>query len=293
MTDDELLKSPIIILGAARSGTTFLSQLLGQHPSVAHLIEPRMTWRYGNDRKSDMLQPDDAKPNVIAHIRGRFATFVREQKKTRLVEKSPSNSLRPAFVHKVFPDAKFIHIIRNGYDACLATEDFWDKHAIGISNVAKGRLRQRIQELGPLRLPYYLPEFIRRVTPRPLHKILGPNQWGPRLPGMSAMLRELGPVAVSCLQWRLCVELSCNFGRSLPQNQYFEIKLEEISRHSIEKLLVFCNLEQSPDVQKYIEENFDQNRVGARTRNASIQDIDEVKPWIQSTLKWLDYLDTE
>jgi hypothetical protein len=203
MTDDQLLKKPIIILGAPRSGTTLLSKVLGQHRDVAHLIEPRMTWRYGNDQKSDMLRPEDARPKVIAHIRKRFADFVRKSGKSRLVEKTPSNSLRPAFVNKVFPDAKFVHIIRNGYDSCLATEDFWDKHATGVSNVAPGRLSQRLHELGPWRLPYYLPEFARPAAPGPVRKLLGPNLWGPRLPGHRQLLRELGATAVACLQWRL------------------------------------------------------------------------------------------
>jgi len=289
MTDDELLKKPIIILGAPRTGTTLLSKILGQHRDVAHLIEPRMTWRYGNDRKSDMLQPEDATPRVIAHIRKSFAAYVRAQGKTRLVEKTPSNSLRPAFVQRVFPDAKFVHTIRNGYDACLATEDFWDKHTSGISNVAEGRLMQRLKELGPWRLPYYLPEFARRIAPGPFKKLLGQNQWGPRLPGMAAMLRDLGPLAVSCLQWRTCVEVSCHFGRVLPEDRYFEFKLEHVSRSVIDGLLRFCDLSPDSTVQEYIEETFDANRVSARTRNAKAKQILVARPWVESTSQWLGY----
>jgi hypothetical protein len=196
--EDQLLKDPIIILGAPRSGTTILSQILGQHPDVALLIEPRFTWRYGNDRKSDMLQPDDARPEVIRHIRRRFAKFVKDQGKTRLVEKTPSNSLRPEFVNRVFPDAKFIHIIRNGYDACLAGEDFWDKHSTGLTKIAEGRLLQRLNELNVKRLQYYFPEFLRRALPKPLGRFLGPNPWGPRLPGHRQMLSELGATFVAC-----------------------------------------------------------------------------------------------
>lgn len=289
MTDDELLQSPIIILGAARSGTTLLSKVLGQHRDVAHLVEPRMTWRYGNDRKSDMLRPEDATPRVITHIRKRFAQYMRQQGKTRLVEKSPNNSLRPAFVQRVFPDAKFVHIIRNGYDACLSTEDFWDKHAIGISNVTSGRLTQRLKELGPWRLPYYLPEFARRIAPGPIKTLLGPNQWGPRLPGMAAMLRDLGPLAVSCLQWRTCVEISCHFGRTLPVDRYFEFKLEDVSRPVIDDLLRFCELPQDLTVQQYIDDNFDLSRVSGRTRNAPREQIRAAQPWIESTAQWLGY----
>ena len=289
MTDAELLKQPIIILGAPRSGTTILSAILGAHRDVAHLVEPRMTWRYGNDRKSDMLRPEDATPKVIEHVRARFADFVNNQNKTKLVEKTPSNSLRPDFVDRVFPDAKYIHIIRNGYDACLATEDFWDKHATGVSNVAPGRLRQRVAELGLMRLPYYLPEFARRIAPGPMTKLLGPNLWGPRLPGMSAMLRDMGPLAVACMQWRMCVEISCHFGRSLPRNRYFELKLENINAEQIRKLISFCELPQDDQVDRYIQENFDTTRAGARQKQADKQQLLLARKWIDATSNWLGY----
>lgn len=291
MTDEQLLSRPIVILGAPRSGTTLLSNILGKHTDVAHLIEPRMTWRFGNDRKSDLLKPEHATPQVIAHIRRKFAHFVREQGKTRLVEKTPSNSIRPAFVQKVFPDAIFIHIIRNGYDACLANEDFWDKHASGLSNVAKGRLSMRLKELGPLRLPFYAREFASRIAPKPIKPIFGPSLWGPRLPGMSDMARELDPIAVSCLQWRTCVEISCHFGRSLPRENYFEFKLEDVSRSLIEQILERCQLEPDPAVQDYLEKSFDSKRAGARSKDADAEQIRAAKPWIESTNHWLGYAD--
>ncbi|MEM9347283.1 MAG: sulfotransferase [Planctomycetota bacterium] len=289
MADTKRLDRPIVILGAARSGTTILSRVLGQHRDVAHLIEPRMTWRYGNDRKSDMLSPEDATPRIIAHIRQRFGDYVEKSGKPRLVEKTPSNSIRPAFVGRVLPEARYIHIIRNGYDACLATEDFWDKHTTGVRNVAKGRLMQRIKELGPLRVPYYLPEFARRIAPGPMKRLLGPNQWGPRLPGMSAMLRDIGPLAVSCLQWRTCVELSCHFGRGLPVDRYFEMKLEDMSAGLIHKLLAFCELDRDEQVDTFIDETFQIDRVSARRSKASQEKIEQARLWIEPTIEWLGY----
>ncbi len=293
MTDDELLKQPIIILGAPHWGTTLLSKILGQHRDVAHLIEPRMTRRFGNDRKSDMLQPEDATPRVITHIRKRFADLVTEQAKTRLVKKTPSNSLRSAFVQSVFPDAKFVHISRNGYDACLSTEDCWNKHSSGISNVAEGRLMQCLKEFGPWRLPYYLPEFARRIAPGPFKKLISPNQWGPLLPSMSAMLRDLGPVAVSCLQCRAYVGVSCHFGRDLPKDQYFEFKLEDVNSSLIDDVLNFCELSEDLDIQNYIEETFDVKRAGARTRKAKPEQILAAKPWIESTILWLGHTSSD
>jgi len=293
MTDDKLLKRPIIILGAPRSGTTILTQMLSQHPDLATLIEPRLTWRYGNDSKSDMFSAHDARPEVIAYIRKSFANRIREAGRSRLLEKTPSNSLRPAFVDQIFPDAIFIHVIRNGYDACLATEDFWHKHASGMRQVAKGRLRQRLKELGPRRIHKYALEFARRAAPPAVRRLLGPNLWGPRLPGMPQMLRELGPMAVSCLQWRICVETSCHFGRSLPADRYFELRLEDFSAEVAKQLLDFCGLSPNAEVDNFITSNFDSTRARARSDIATAQQLDQVAPWLEATMAWLGYSDNQ
>src|SRR3990172_3334542 len=102
--DDSLLRKPIIIIGAPRSGTSLLLSVLGEHRRLAVLSEPRILWRWGNDAKSDLLRAEDARPEVCRHVRSAFADRVREQRRERFVEKTPSNALRPAFVERVFPD---------------------------------------------------------------------------------------------------------------------------------------------------------------------------------------------
>ena len=92
--DSELLDRPIVIVGPPRSGTSILMNLLAEHPGLARVNEPRITWRYGNERGSDALRPEQARPDVRAHIRERFAAMIREQGAARMVEKTPSNALR-------------------------------------------------------------------------------------------------------------------------------------------------------------------------------------------------------
>ena len=72
------LDRPIVVVGAPRSGTTLMGELLSAHPALAHVEEPRLTWRYGNDAKSDMLGPEDARPEVCQFIRQRFAATVQQ-----------------------------------------------------------------------------------------------------------------------------------------------------------------------------------------------------------------------
>ena len=121
--------------------------------------------------------------------------------------------------------------------------------------------------------------------------MLGPNLWGPRLPGMAQMIRDLGPLAVSCLQWRTCVEMSCHFGRSLPSDQYFELHLEDFSADIARQLMVYCALPPNDAVTAFIEQNFDKTRARARSTKAKPEQIAEVSPWLASTMQWLGYTD--
>ena len=86
--------SPVIILGAPRSGTTMLATLFEQHPDVTVVREPRLVWRFGNDRRSDELRPEHATPKVVAHIHSTFDARLLPGRR-QLVEKTPAMTTNP------------------------------------------------------------------------------------------------------------------------------------------------------------------------------------------------------
>ena len=69
-------------------------------------------------------------------------------------------------------------------------------------------LRQRLKEVQLRRLPHYAREAARRFAPKALTPMVGPNVWGPRLPGIEGLLKDLELLEVCALQWRTCVELT-------------------------------------------------------------------------------------
>ncbi len=291
MTPDCQLQKPIIIIGAPRSGTTFLGKLFGAHPNVAYLVEPRMTWRYGNDRKSDMLRAEDARPEVCSYIRRAFAETVRNRGKQRLAEKTPSNALRLAFVDQVFPDCRFIHIIRNGFQSAVSIHHYWQNHTSGIGRhrVRKGVLSQRLRELSLRRVPYYAKEFARRIMPEALSRFSGPRVWGPRIPAIESLVCQLGVLEVCCLQWRMCVESACYYGRKLPPHRYMECKLEELTQDRVNAMFAFCELDNNPNVQTCFEQTFDPTRPAGRVPQIDPEQRQRILQWIEPTLRWLEY----
>lgn len=289
MTDDCLLRQPIVVVGAPRSGTTRLGQLVSAHSAVCEVEEPRLTWRYGNDKKSDSLRPEDARPEVIAHIRQRFAEQVRRAGKTRLLEKTPSNSVRLGFVLRALPDAKVIHIMRNGIDSSLSIRAFWQNSAHGTQHVMPGKWKERLKEAKIRQVPYYGMEVLRRLAPKPLSKVVGQNLWGPRLPGLRGMVEELDLLEVAAIQWRSCVESARIDGQHFAMENYMELKLEELDLERFKKILQFAGLDHETATLENFQNIINPKLATARRSLATMDDLTILRKWIEPTMQWLGY----
>jgi hypothetical protein len=114
--------SMAFIVGCARSGTSILGELIAAHPAVKYVFEATKVWESIGRRAdgSHRLTADDASWRVRRRIRRQFARCHGYcEPDAIVVEKCPRNTLRIPFLHRVFPHARFIHIIRDGRDvAC-------------------------------------------------------------------------------------------------------------------------------------------------------------------------------
>jgi hypothetical protein len=121
------LHRPVFIVGCGRSGTTILGRLLSQPPSIAYLNEPRDIWAL--DPRTDIwsehaqtrtgqlkLTAADARPETAAALDKAFASELHRQGGGVLIEKLPINSFRIGYIAALFPDARFIHMIRSGLE---------------------------------------------------------------------------------------------------------------------------------------------------------------------------------
>ena len=279
-------KPPIIILGSPRSGTTLLGNTLSRHPAVAYAEEPRLVWRHGNDGRSDALRVEDARPEVVRHVREHFAAFVRDASRERLLEKTPSNALRPGFVDRIYPDALFVHVVRNGYDSALSIRALTGNHATGIT---RKHLLRRLKEVRPAKLRHYGREAAARLLPGVLRPGWATPVWGPRLPGVVGLTRELGPLAVACLQWRACVEMTGQFCRELPPGRCFSLRLEDLDEQRLCEVIAFCDLEEGAEpVLEHFRANFRPADPTARRGDAEEAELEEIRRWIEPTMQWVD-----
>jgi Sulfotransferase family len=141
---DAAVDRPVFIIGCGRSGTTVMGEMLSKHPALAYLFEPRDIWSYEprtdiwSDRAEQLggrvqLGAEDARPETTAKIAKAFGAELWLQRGTILVEKFPINSFRIAYIHAMFPDARFIFMVRHGLDvarsiAKLAPRGLWFGH---------------------------------------------------------------------------------------------------------------------------------------------------------------------
>lgn len=132
---------PVIILSAPRSGSTLLFETLSRHPALyslgteSHgLIEsnPALSPPF-NNFDSNALDESHATPEIIERLRNAFASsmisFDRQRPVTtspvRLLEKTPKNAVRIPFLKKVFPDARFVHLVRDPIKNIASIMDAW------------------------------------------------------------------------------------------------------------------------------------------------------------------------
>ena len=131
------VEKPIFILGTGRSGTTILGIVLSMHKDIGYLNEPKALWHLihphediiGNYSRADAkyrLTAEDATYEMRQRASQMFGAYLTATRSKRLVDKYPELIFRVDFVRALFPDARFIFLVRNGWDTChsIAT---WSK----------------------------------------------------------------------------------------------------------------------------------------------------------------------
>ncbi len=167
MNSEFKIDRPIFIVGCGRSGTTILYRLLCGHPVLAwfsnysekwpmypqfallsslYKVDPlrrrrpkglpvptegHNLWDYCKpvlDSPSDPpLMEEDVTLQDAAQIKKMIMLHMHYQRKPRFINKNTRNTRRIRFLHEIFKDALFIHIIRNPQAtvASFLNVDFW------------------------------------------------------------------------------------------------------------------------------------------------------------------------
>ncbi len=165
MTSESQANPLVFVVGCPRSGTTLLQRMLDAHPQLAvandtHFI-PRAVDRVGLDRASALqaehvefvrnyrrtrrlgLSDDSFIPQARAttypqYVAQLYQAFARANGKSLAGEKTPDYVKRIGLLHRLFPETKFVHIIRDGREVVQSLLE-WSNASKGPAKLAVWR----------------------------------------------------------------------------------------------------------------------------------------------------------
>jgi hypothetical protein len=228
------------LIGSPRSGTTILENILNCHGSIAELYEPYYLWeRYFNVNDSDVWDRKDLTAGAMAAVRREFAIFAGKSGKPVVLDKSPLHVYNIPIIRKIFPGARWIHIVRDGRDVTLSINREWEKRRhlvmerdyLSLFRTAGTMLGR--QPFFRFRLLAVLHELSRMASVNPCHYLnksrwKGRPGWGPRFSGWERYLEENPVIRFNAMQWVSCVAAARAFRGKIPPEQYIEIRYEDL-----------------------------------------------------------------
>ena len=192
----------VIILGAARSGTKILRDTIAANPNAFKIpYDINYIWRQGcSPVDSDELELNCASDERKQRIRDSIFRLAKIKKPEAprgsfIIEKTVSNTLRVPFVHSCFPDAYFVHIVRNGLDVVASAMQQWE---------AKPNVRYLLKKLRyfPTSQLRYAGWYARNNLKKGNGK---KSLWGPRYAGIETDAQQKPLHIVCARQWAISV----------------------------------------------------------------------------------------
>ena len=149
---------PVVVLGVSRSGTTLLKEMLDSHSQLAVPTEsyfvPQLWDRHSRTFDAELfvedvgrlarvrewgVTPEDvrrrlpANPTAADGIRAIYRSYADARGKPRYGDKTPSYMQRLHLLERVFPDAQYVHLVRDGRDAGLSFREMRRKPRLNLA----------------------------------------------------------------------------------------------------------------------------------------------------------------
>lgn len=232
-----LTYKPAVIIGAGRSGTNMLRDVLCQLPrwGTWPCDEINYIWRYGNaGNPTDELTVEQARPEVVRYIRKAMGSLAQKNDLMGVVEKTCANALRVPFVNAVLPEAKFVHIVRDGRDVVDSAMQRW------LAPLDLPYVLKKARYVPAADLPFYAQRYLRDRLYRLRSEEKRLGAWGPRFEGMTEALEQHSLAEVCALQWQRCVELASESLALLPADQVWQVRYEDFVTDPAAHMKALC-----------------------------------------------------
>jgi len=208
---------PIFMYGVQHSGTTISMKLFADHPDVINYSEANTVFQpngyFDYDNGFHCMDESFAteKERIRLHQRLEFRRILFNG--NRIFNKNPNNTVRLAFLQTLFPDAYFIHIVRDGRAVV---------NSLIRSLPHKWETEERFKP------------WKERVAPYP----------GVKPPNWKEYLKD-NPIEQHAIQWNEVVKYALEEEQRIGLNCIY-IKYEDLCRNprkEIKRAYEFCDLE--------------------------------------------------
>jgi len=237
---DKSISCPIFILGCGRSGTTILGTTLSMHSKVAYLNERRDLWFQAypeTDIWTDkaavrngkiILTSTDADNIKSKRLRKLFWLETIMPKKPVFIEKLPINNFRLDFINSIFPDARYLHIYRNGLEVAKSIEKIADTGRWFGKTKEKYKWKQLVEIAKKENQTHTLSELCTNNFEKGL------------------------------LEWRLSTEAVVSFSKNLPPDRFIEVSYDSFITKPldvIEEIFSFIGIDNETEVISFLNKN--------------------------------------
>jgi hypothetical protein len=289
-TNNRLNLQPCFILGAARSGTKLLRDLLACSDEIATIpYDVGYVWLQGNEFfPNDELLPEMASDRIKQKIRKTLPTLVPKSTAPDariLLEKSVPNTLRAGFLMTIYPEARFIHLIRDGRAVVESSYRQWK------APTDREYLLEKLKYF-PLSNYRYAAWYLFNMLKGKLSSGRGQHIWGPRYAGIEEDLEQNALEIVCARQWRHCVESSRIQTSTLSAGKLLEIRYEDLvsSPDSLQQACRFLEIGDEKGVMDAYHERVTANNLDKWKSRVGDIDLDAVMLEISPLLMKLGYI---
>lgn len=281
---------PIVLIGAARSGTKIVRDVLAQAANAGRVpYDVGFVWRYGNENvPHDALDPATATRRIGSFIRGYMERYAQEdplQKSPIVIEKTVGNALRVPFVNRVLPDAIFVHLVRDGVDVAESTRRQW------LAPPDHRYLAQKVKHFPARLAPTYGRKYVVSQVRHYVTKDARVGSWGPRYPGIDDDVRATDLLTVCARQWKTCVEAARNALRDISA-QTVELRYEKLIAEpaaTIEQLLTEFGIPVDDRALAQAAARIEPGHAGLGGRSLSVPELEMLQSEIGRTLADFGY----
>lgn len=285
-----MINSNVIIIGAPRSGTNMLRDVITSFNGVSTwpCDEINYIWRHGNVRfPSDEIPAERATTNVKRYIQQCFDDIRKKYSADIIVEKTCANSLRVPFVDAVVPNAKYIFIYRDGIDAIGSAKERW------TANLDMSYILEKVRYVPKVDLLYY---GLRYCWAR-LYRFISSDKrlafWGPALNDMQKILKHHSLNEVCALQWQRCVDNAEKAFSAMPADKVIRIRYEDFVHQPVEELnriMSFIGKSVTREELTKAVESVSSQSLGKGRKALGEQEVLNLEALVGQTLKRYDYL---